>query len=160
MLTAERLREVLSYDPDTGLLTWRQTLSRRAVAGKVAGSLDNNGYVVVRIDRRIYKAHRLAWFLTTGAWPKTTIDHVNGAPADNRWENLREATYSQNNANRGLTARNKSGFKGVSWHSQNNKWVAHIRNKYIGSFDSPETAHEAYCEAARAEFGGFFNKGR
>src|SRR5215475_5659246 len=155
MLTLQRLREVLSYDPETGLLTWLQKTGRKS-AGSVAGSLDNNGYVVIRIDRRIYKSHRLAWLLMTGEWPKHTIDHINNAPADNRWENLREATYSQNNANRGLTTRNKSGLKGVSWHSQNNCWVAHFLNRYIGSFNSPEDAHAAYCEVAQKHFGEFF----
>ena len=158
MLTLERLREVLSYDPDTGLLTWRQTLSRRAVAGKVAGSLDNNGYIVVRIDRRIYKSHRLAWLLMMGAWPRATIDHINGAPADNRWENLREATYSQNNANRPKAKKSREGLKGV--YPNGRKWVAHFRNKYIGTFDTPEEASAAYVSAAKAQFGDFFNGGR
>jgi|SRR5215831_2049977 len=158
MITLERLQEVLEYNPDSGLWVWIKNTGWKSKPGKIAGSLDNNGYVVIRIDKAIYKAHRLAWLYMTGEWPRVTIDHINNEPADNRWANLREASYSQNNASRGLTSRNKSGFKGVSWHSQNKCWVAHFRDKYIGSFGSPEDAHAAFCEVARDYFGEFFKK--
>jgi hypothetical protein len=159
----ERLREVLEYDPDSGVWIWVGRTGNKSKPGKIAGSLDNNGYVVIRIDRAIYKAHRLAWLYMTGEWPKVTVDHINNVPADNRWTNLREATYSQNNASRGLTVRNSSGFKGVYWQAKNKKWVATIavgdnRIRYLGSFDRPEDAHAAYCAAAQLRFGEFFKK--
>jgi hypothetical protein len=84
MITLERLREVLEYNPESGVWVWLVTSSRRRGAGKIAGSLDNNGYVVIRVDRAIYKAHRLAWLYMTGEWPRSTIDHINLEPADNR----------------------------------------------------------------------------
>jgi len=160
MLTLERLREVLAYNPQSGLLVWKVANSRRVSVGDIAGSLDNNGYIVIRIDRRIYKAHRLAWFLVMGDWPKVTIDHINGVPADNRWSNLREATYSQNNASRGLTSRNKSGLKGVSWDKGAGRWRAQMsvngKAMYLGLFDTPEMAQEAYRVAAGIAYGEFF----
>lgn len=167
MITLERLREVLEYSPDSGVWVWKACTGAggvggwKAKPGKIAGSMHNEGYVVIRIDRAIYKAHRLAWLYMTGEWPRCTIDHINLEPADNRWVNLREATYSQNNNNRGLTMRNKSGFKGVSRNLMNSdKWIAHIKNRYLGSFNTAEEAHEAYCKAAEEEFGEFFNRGR
>jgi HNH endonuclease/AP2 domain len=151
VITLERLREVLEYNPESGVWVWKVANSRRAPAGKIAGSLDNNGYVVIRIDRAIYKAHRLAWLYMIGSWPRSTIDHINLEPADNRWVNLREATHSQNNAN---TRRcGASGIKGVYPHR--GRWRVNFRNKYVGIFDTQEQAREAYLSAARSAFGEF-----
>jgi HNH endonuclease len=155
MLGLERLREVLEYNPESGLWVWLGGAGRKAKPGKIAGSLDNNGYVVIRIDRAIYKAHRLAWFYMTGAWPKTTIDHINLEPADNRWVNLREASFSQNNANRGPRGDCRSGVKGVTRSANGKRWVAHAFNKYIGTFDTIEQARDAYQEHAKQRHGEF-----
>lgn len=158
MIALERLQELLDYNPESGLLVWK-VKTGRCSAGQIAGSLDNNGYVVVRVDRAIYKAHRLAWFLMMGAWPRGTIDHINGESADNRWANLREATYAQNNANRGLTARNKSGLKGVSWDKLAGRWRAQgsvgKQTRYIGLYDTKEEAGEAYRAWAMETYGEF-----
>jgi len=87
------------------------------------------------------------------------VDHINGDRLDNRRENLRVATHSQNAANAGRQRNNKSGFKGVHWRKQNQRWITYIKHNgkmnYIGAFDTPEAAHEAYREAATKFFGEF-----
>jgi hypothetical protein len=157
-LTLERLREVLEYDPESGVWVWKmstassRTGGRKAKPGKIAGAL-SNGYVVIRIDNRLYEAHRLAWFYTTGTWPKAEIDHINMIRADNRWSNLREATHSQNGANRGANKNSKSGAKGVTRNGK--RWQAKVLNKYLGTFDTVEearTACQEYMKQQRGEF--------
>lgn len=162
-LTAERLREVLFYNEQTGLFTWHITLSNRAQAGEIAGRSRSNGYVRISVDRHLYAAHRLAWLYVTGEWPKHQIDHINGVRHDNRWLNLREATSAQNKFNMGIRKNNTSGFKGVSWHAPRERWVAYIRidgrTRNLGYYDSPYEAHEAYRRAADSLFGEFANYG-
>ncbi len=157
-VTADRLRELLSYDPSTGLFTWLLSTGNRAPVGAVAGSV-GKGYVDIRIDQRLYKAHRLAWLYMTGEWPEQQIDHRDLNRANNRWDNLRVATNSQNHANTRAQSNNRSGFKGVSWSKAANKWMAQIvRDRchtYLGLFDTPEDAHAAYCVAAERLFGEF-----
>ena len=89
-LTAERLREVMSYDPETGVLTWRKKTGRkgRVVVGRAAGNYDPDGYICVRIDRKNYKAHRLAWLYVYGTWPDNRIDHIDGIKDNNAITNL------------------------------------------------------------------------
>jgi hypothetical protein len=153
-ITAERLREALHYDPETGSFTWR--INRRAIrAGNAAGTKKSNGYIQIRIDQKTYLAHRLAWLYMTGDWPPHTIDHSNTDVSDNRFRNLREATQSQNNGNANLTKKNTSGRKGVSWKKSRGKWVASIHQKHIGIFENLDDAAKAYAKAAQEYFGEF-----
>lgn len=164
MITLQRLFEVLEYNPESGLWVWIKCTNRIDRQGRIAGTVDKKGYVVIQIDRRIYKAHRLAWLFMTGEWPKAMIDHCNGEPADNRWENLREASRSENGANRGPQANSKSGIKGVCWHKRNQKWYAQITEngcvRYLGEFDTKEEAAAAYQSRAIEVHGQFFNSWR
>jgi hypothetical protein len=161
MLTAERLRELLDYDPLTGVFLWRVTRGR-AVAGAVAGHMETGdrtrGYWVIMIDRKLYRAHRLAWFYVHGAWPQDEIDHRNLVRQDNRMANLRQATRSQNRANYRLRPQN-SGMKGITYRRKTGKWQAQIQVEgkkiNIGSFLKPEEAHAAYRSAALHHFGEF-----
>ena len=169
-LTAEFVRSVLDYDPATGVLTWRKRTDisvargRRAAwntmyAGKPAGTeRPIGGYVSIIINSRPYLAHRLAWLMTYGEWPAADIDHINGDASDNSIANLRAATRSQNNANLPKRRDNTSGFKGVEVH-HTGRFSARIRyegqRRYLGLYDTPEEAHEAYCRAARELFGEF-----
>lgn len=162
MLTAERLREVLDYNPETGVFTWKKRISQKSAVGKTAGSIEKvSGYVSIRIDKKLYMAHRLAWLMMLGEWPGPghEIDHVNGNRADNRWGNLRLATRGQNNANQKISRRNTSGFKGVTARRNGTVWTAQIGHRgeyiHIGVFDSPELAHAAYLDKAGELFGDF-----
>ena len=148
-LTAERLRELLSYDPETGIFTWRMHFGR-VKSGTVAGCL-TRGYIAVRVNKRMMFAHRLAWLHAYGRWPIGDIDHINGVRNDNRLVNLRECNRSENKQNSNAHKDNKSGFMGVSKIKGADRWRSEIcvnrKNRHLGSFKSPELAYAAYLEA-------------
>lgn len=156
MLTIDRLKEVLSYDPETGVFT-RLTTGGGVRAGANAGGLDFHGHRTISVDGRRYRGARLAWFYMTGEWPTDDVDHINRDRADDRWENLRAATRRQNLANMG--AKGRSGIKGACWVEAKGRWKSQIRingkNKHLGYFDSAEEAAEAYAVAATAAHGEF-----
>ncbi len=152
ILTAERLREVLDYNPNAGVFTHRH--SHHSVrAGQVAGRLETQGYRQIRVDGRLYTAHRLAWLYTHGEWPTHNLDHRNEDKDDNRISNLREDVDGLNKQNQSQPRRdNTSGFLGVSRNRR--RWRAsirvdgHVRN--LGTFDAPEKAAAVYLAAKRA----------
>lgn len=159
MLTAERLRELLTYDPASGLFTRRVYRSPNAKAGDIAGTIDKDGYVQIQIDGKVYKAHRLAWLYMTGEWPESDIDHNDLDEGNNTWANLRPATVSQNAANCGKRPFNTSGLKGVTFDKRKGRWMAQIqvdrRCRHLGYHDTPELAHAAYASAAREIHGEY-----
>lgn len=150
VLTCDRIKELLDYDPDTGGFRWLRTKGRMR-AGQAAGATDTYGYRVIRADGVLYKAHRLAWLYVHGCWPEGLLDHINREPGDNRIANLREATQSENmhNANR----HSKSGVPGVRWRADRSRWVAQIRVGYrqhvLGSFPTKQEAIDARRKAER-----------
>lgn len=156
-LSAERLRELFHYDPETGAFTWKVCPSLRVAAGSIAGCLQPTGYIRIKIDGQKVMAHRAAWCYMTGEWP-TEIDHRNADRSDNRFSNLRECTRALNSQNRRkASAGSKSGLLGVVEsinRSGTARWVARIRvggkTKYLGSFSSAQLAHDAYVSAKRA----------
>lgn len=157
-LTIERLREVLHYDPKTGVWTWLVQLSLRGQKSSRAGAIKGGaygGYRLIGIDGEHFRSSRLAYFYMTGRWPSGHIDHANLDKGDDRWENLREATGTQNNANWSISCKNKSGLKGVSWSKANGKWVAYLqvnrRNRNLGYFTDKYEAAAAYERAPRAK---------
>ena len=145
-LTAEYLRSILHYDPDTGIFTRKVSTSNNVKAGDVAGS-PSGGYLQIMVQSRDYKAHRLAWLHFHGVWPKYQIDHINRNKTDNRIANLREVTNKQNQQNRSKSSTNTSGHPGVSWNKQNAKWQAYIthnqKNLHLGYFTDIEEALSA-----------------
>ena len=152
-ITQERLKELLSYDPDTGLFFWRKIKGGWGKPGKPAGGTNGEGYRQIGIDRRYYFAHRLAWLYVHGVFPSNCIDHINGDRADNRIANLRAVTVHENNFNVKVI-RAASGFKGVYLDKRTKKkWRAVIKvnghTTTLGRFDEPEDAHEAYLSAKR-----------
>ena len=153
-LTAERLREVLNYDPATGIFTWRVLKGPRAPMGAIAGSFNAEGYAQIRIDRVRYFAHRLAFLYVEGVMPPAQVDHVNRVPSDNRYVNIRKATQAENNQNISLSTKNTSGLMGASWNRTQKKWESRIRAKgkklNLGLFDTAEEAHAAYTQAKAA----------
>ena len=156
-LTQRELKKVLKYDPETGIFTWRKENCSplcRFKEGFVAGGLDKYGYIVIRINNKGYRSHRLAFLYMNGELPEDSVDHINGVKNDNRWANLRECTYSENNQNqRNPKNSNTSGYLGVYWHKRDRKWRASIRhlgkNLHIGNFDDPLDAHKAYLDKKR-----------
>lgn len=151
IITAARLREVLHYNPITGVFTWRVRTSTCVQVGDVAGGSGSGGYIDIRIDGRKHGAHRLAWLYMTGELPEHEIDHENTCRSDNRWDNLRDATHAQNMQNlRKAPSHNTSGFLGVS-EDRRGLWRAQImvggRNKSLGYHQTQELAHAAYLEA-------------
>jgi hypothetical protein len=151
-LTAERLREVLHYEPSNGIFTWKTSWPRKK-SGATVGSIMTSGRREIRIDGTSYYAYRLAWLYVHGSWPVGHIDHINGIVDDNRIDNLRDVTRSVNSQNqRRATKNSKSGFLGVTPHRSG--WQATIeiagKKQHIGVFATPELAYEKYIERKRA----------
>lgn len=153
-LSAAQARELLAYDPDTGILTWKVTRSIRVRQGAPAGHCRPHGYSYVCVNRGQYPSHWLAWLIHYGEWPATELDHINGQRSDNRISNLRTVSRKQNQNNqRRAHSRNKLGVLGVSYCEKWHKYTAsigHNRKKiYLGGFNTIEEAHNAYLKAKR-----------
>lgn len=151
------LRLLLKYDPDTGIFRWNVSRGGR-LAGSVAGHLatlhPGVQYVMIRINNQLIFAHRLAWQYMTGKTSEIFIDHKDGNSLNNRYDNLREATLSQNAANSKKRSDNTSGLKGVSYDKINRKWVARVRvhngpYKNLGRYDDKDQAAAAYAFAIK-----------
>ena len=150
-LTAERLRELLSYNADTGVFTYRLRRGCRS-AGAVAGCMRSDGYTVISVDTRNCFSHRLVWLYVTGSLPAGEIDHIDGDRSNNRIANLRDVSPAENSRNLSLKAKNTSGYQGVTFYKKTKRWMARIRidgkQNHIGFYDTPEAAHAAYARAA------------
>ena len=154
----DELLRVFIYNPDTGILLWqkRQPNTRGAkifnarFAGKCAGTI-REGYLSVEYNNLSYFAHRIIWKIVTGMEPPEWIDHEDGNPLNNKWNNIRSASHAQNMWNTDLFQNNTSGFRGVSWIKAHRKWRAAIsvngQKIHLGYFSSPELAHCAFVEA-------------
>lgn len=150
-ITPERLREVLHYAPESGVFTWAPDYHGGRLRSHQVGHVSSEtGHVNIRVFRRSYEAHRLAWLYMTGAWPETTIDHINRVPDDNRWENLREATMTQQRQNQKRRSDNTHGYKGLELHGSG-LWRVRIglmgKRIHIGYFKTPEEAMAARKQA-------------
>ena len=144
-LTQELVSKALSYNPDTGHLTWVTNLySKRVVPRSRAGSLTKKGYREVSLFGKSYKEHHLIWFITYGVWPKGQIDHINQVRDDNRIANLREVTVAENSRNRSRRPNTKTGEHGIWFNKRTFKYVAEItvngKKVYQKSFDYPDEA--------------------
>lgn len=151
MLTQSRLKELLEYNPETGVFTRLVRTANKTKIGDTVGKLHNKGYRHTNIFGKDHLLHRLAWLYMMGEWPQADIDHVNGVRDDNRFCNLREATRGENLQNMRMSPRNTSGFMGVYWCKHRKKWRAQIRVKGrtvgLGRFATPEDAYAAYLAA-------------
>lgn len=152
-LTQERLKDLIDYNPETGQITRKAGKFTKQVR-QTGLSKRTNGYLTLSVDKKLFAAHRLAWFYVYGTWP-AEIDHIDGDRTNNRIANLRPATRSQNNANGKIRKDNTSGHKGVAWDASKRKWVVHVGKKQIGRFVSKEAAIKARLAAAERQFGEF-----
>lgn len=162
ILTQARLKEILHYDPSTGLFTRLITKSYNAKVGEVVGGLSSSGYLRCNIDGKLYYMHRLASLYMTGSFPPDAIDHINGVKTDNRWCNLRAVTLAENNRNLRRKRVNKSGVNGVYWAKREQRWIVQIaingRRFHVGSFDNIHVA-AAHRKAAEKALGYHENHG-
>jgi HNH endonuclease len=159
----ERFMQVLDYEPETGVLTWRVRTSNRVKIGSVAQCPSGNGYLKVRVDGVLYYAHRVAYTIANGDIPDgKEIDHINGCGRDNRLVNLRLVDSSGNKKNQKIRHNNRSGVIGVCWHAAASKWTATIGHDrtytYLGLFED-FTAAVSARKAAEKEFGYHENHG-
>lgn len=159
-ITAEFIRNLVDYDPETGVFTYREDriCGRGRVnikAGDVAGTKRPNGYRLININLKPMLSHRLAWLHFYGEWPKNVIDHINGDPSDNRIKNLRDVTFAENmqNIRKSPSSRKIGTLLGASLYKPTNRWRAYLRvdnkQKHLGYFATEEEAHAAHIEAKR-----------
>ena len=144
------IKSLLNYDPETGIWKWICTARGRR-KDLVAGCYDRGGYLLIRINYSLYKAHRLAFLYMNGSWPEGIVDHLDRNTSNNKWENLVEANHSVNAINTGLNRNNTSGFNGIWYDKSRAKWCAEIKinynKKHLGRFDNIDDAIEARSKA-------------
>lgn len=149
----DELRDVLSYEPETGLFRWKTVASYIVKVGGVAGSIEKKGYIAITYRGIRYKAHRLAFAFYYGREPAEQIDHINGLKSDNRIVNLREVSQRENQVN---TPKHRSGRLPGAYLNSNRKWQAQAtvnkKRYYLGQFDTEEKAHFRYMEFITAPF--------
>ena len=164
MINQEQLKELLHYDPETGIFTWRKrdrkyfksnhyfNIWNDQFSGKKTGSMNGGGYLRTSVLGRRYKTHRLAFLYMTGEFPPDHTDHINGIRDDNRWVNLRAVSHAENGKNQRLKSNNNSGFNGVFWREDTRKWRVFIsvngKRKHLGQFIDK---FEAVCCRKAAE---------
>lgn len=161
LITQEELKELLIYEPETGYFFWLQPKQGRP-KDKPAGYKTTGGYYTLVINGVKFSSHRLAWFYMTGNWPKEYIDHKDGDPGNNKWNNLREATAQQNSQNKKRKYGSASGIKGVVKNYMNDTWEVHMNcnGKVIsrGPYYSYQLACREYDRIAKENFGEFARK--
>lgn len=157
MITQDCLKEILHYDPETGIFTYRKDYYK-CKKGDVFGYTNGRGWLRGKIKGKHYKLHRLAFLYMTGEFPVNETDHINGIKDDNRWCNLREATRSQNMANIKSGGNSMTGYRGVTATSAGNYYATNQKEGKTyrqGPFKCPKEAHKAYCKKAVELFGEF-----
>lgn len=160
MLTQHYLHEILSYDPLTGIFKWKKLpANQSALIGQIAGCQYANGYNYIQINDKAYRCGRLAWLYVYGEFPPDFVDHKDSDKSNDRIENLRIATNSLNQANRGPPINNTSGTKGVRFEKDRNRWRAQItvngHSRNLGRYHTRDEAMAAYAQAAEKAWGEF-----
>lgn len=152
-----RIKELLVYDPETGIFTRKVTRGGQ-LKGSIAGTIDKDGYRHICIDGIYYKAARLVWVYMTGEWPDKFIDHKDLDPSNDKWDNLRLATRSQNMMN--VKGKSKIFPKGVGRNGDRYTADITINHKtyHLGTFDTIKEAYNVYLEKAKELQGEYFPK--
>lgn len=162
MITHERLLELVTYNPDTGVITSKVNRGSRCKVGKILGTKNAYGHLVLQLDKRVYLAHRLAWFYCFKEWPICIIDHIDRNPSNNSLDNLREATKATNNYNSKIYNSNTSGVKGAFFDKRRNLFYSQIvvnsKKIWLGYFQTLEEAGQAYNIEAKKLHGEFYNE--
>ncbi|MES1989258.1 MAG: HNH endonuclease signature motif containing protein [Pseudomonadota bacterium] len=157
--TADEAKKVISYNPITGIFTRLVPCCNHKTIMKKLGA-DNHGYLIILLLGKRVRAHRLAYLIMTGDWPDGILDHANGVCSDNRWENIRFATYSQNHMNK-KSKRGLSGYRGVV-KARNGNWQAKLTvNKIVhslGVYECPKAASDVVEAFAKEKFGKFYTE--
>lgn len=170
--TPEQLRQLLTYDANTGKLTWKRRPSEMFATPRAYGlwntrfahkeaftSVKGSGYRHGKIFSKLHLAHRVIWAMQSGEWPKDQVDHIDTDRLNNSWSNLRLASHHQNARNQSFRSNNKSGFKGVHWCKRGRVFIAQIsvnwKKIHLGCYTSAEEAYSAYCEASKMYHGEF-----
>lgn len=155
----EWLKELLLYNPETGEWTWLKSLSTHVEVGQAAGTISHFGYRIITIGGTKYRASRLAVLYMTGSWPRDEVDHIDRCKLNDRWDNLRDVSRSENALNRDLQSNNVTGVRGVHWCTDRSKWHAQIKkdgiNHFVGQYDSFDEAVAARDLAATELHGNF-----
>jgi hypothetical protein len=155
VLTQKRLKQLLNYNSETGIFTWKETRTFTALSGSTAGSKNSCGYIRIKLDGQEQMAHRLAWMFIHGKLnTQLEIDHINGVRDDNRILNLRQVNSSQQRMNSKLNRDNTSGYRGVVKDSRGNgRWRVFIQREFVGSFKTKEDAIIAHTSEFNRRFG-------
>lgn len=158
MVDITAAKELLAYDPESGLFTWKVGRGGGVKPGTTAGSLDSKGYVQIKVNGRLVLAHRLAWAFTRGDWPAGHLDHIDRNPKNNAIANLRQCSHAENHQNVGLRVDSSSGVTGVSFIKKSSKWLAYVcvnqKRHRLGQFDTFDEAVRARI-AAKAKLHQF-----
>lgn len=148
ILTRDQVLENLRYERHTGQF-YRKRPGRGFSAGVPAGCDNGRGYIRISVERQYVLAHRLVWLVETGRWPVGELDHINRDRKDNRFDNLREVSRSENLLNTSVRSSNVSGVKNVNWDKARKKWVAQVRRNgtqyNLGRYDTVAAAADAVC---------------
>jgi hypothetical protein len=160
MMTYENAIKLFSYDAMSGDLLWKTPTSNKCKVGQLIKCRRSDGYLVVGYAYKTYLVHRVIWLIKTEAWPINLIDHINLNKSDNRWCNLRQATYGQNHINSKKHINNTSSVKGVSWSNSINRWQIRVgdsskSSNYIGVTKTLDEAKEMRKIAVNSKFGKF-----
>lgn len=159
-LTQLTLKQLLNYEPETGIFRWKVKIKGNVKPGDIAGCIDSQGYRVIRIFNKNRKAHRLAWLYIYGEYP-SVIDHIDRNRSNNSISNLRIATRRENTVNRSSLSKCASGYTGVHWQANAGKWAASVTIKgkriYLGIFSDPFDAAEARNRYCKENLGEFYN---
>lgn len=165
-ISNDELKRWLSYDSNTGLFVWLKSPQSKVKVGSIAGCHSKvgreNPYVIIGLNKRLYFAHRLAWFYVHREWPEFEVDHIDGDRLNNKLENLRSVDRTANMRNQRIGSANKSGVIGVFWSNKDSRWIATIKvnkkNIYLGCFRDIEHAAKKRKEAEKL-YGFHFNHG-